>query len=124
MNELWPPCVADADSIILLFCFFRLSFFFLLFSSPNLSGRRLPYFYTRCGPNANLECRSEMCCTRLAGNAWRKKSPKIGYLRTIVFFDYNFSGWILYGSFEFCVAVCSRSSSAWRFLEHIFHKVG
>ena len=29
---LWPPCVADADTIFLS-CFF----FFLLFSSPNLS---------------------------------------------------------------------------------------
>jgi len=54
---------------------FLLSFFF--FSSPNLSGRRLsqrlqsgclPYFYTRCDPSANLGCRSQMCCTRLAGN--------------------------------------------------------
>jgi len=30
-----------------------------------------------CGPSANLECRSEMCCTRLAGNARPKKSPKL-----------------------------------------------
>jgi len=29
------------------------------------------------------ECRSEMCCTRLAGNARRKKSPKIHHLRII-----------------------------------------
>jgi len=35
----------------------------------------LPYFHTWCGPSANLECRSEMCCTRLAGNTGRKKSP-------------------------------------------------
>jgi len=54
------------------------SFFLLLlsfFSSPNLSGRRLDvyiaYFYTWCSPSANLECRSEVCCTRLAGNAGR-----------------------------------------------------
>ena len=33
----------------------------------------LPYFHTWCGPSANLECRSEMCCTRLAGNTGRKK---------------------------------------------------
>ena len=26
-------------------------------------------------PSANLECMSEMCCTRLAGNTGRKKSP-------------------------------------------------
>jgi len=60
---------------------FLSSFFFFLsfFSSPNLSGRRLdvclPYFHTWCGPSANLECRSEMCCMRLAGNTGRKKSP-------------------------------------------------
>jgi len=49
--------------------------FFLLFSSPNLSGRRLDVdhtFHTWCGHSANLECRSEMCCTRLAGNSGRK----------------------------------------------------
>jgi len=34
-------------------------------------------------PSANLECKSEMCCTRLAGNAGRKKSPKIRHLHTI-----------------------------------------
>jgi len=28
-----------------------------------------------CGLSANLECRSEMCCARLAGNAGPKKSP-------------------------------------------------
>jgi len=36
----------------------------------------LPYLYIWCGPSANLEIRSEMCCTRLAGNAGPKKSPK------------------------------------------------
>jgi len=61
---LWPPCVADADIIFLPSGFF----FFYLFSSPNLSGRRLdlPYFHISCGLSANLECRSETCCTRLA----------------------------------------------------------
>ena len=43
-------------------------FFFLYFSSRNLRGRRLgvPYFHTWCGLSANLECRSETCCARLA----------------------------------------------------------
>ena len=54
-------------------------FFFFFFSSPNLSRRRLDVYRTStqswCGPSANLECRSEMCCTRLAGNTGRKKSP-------------------------------------------------
>ena len=34
----------------------------------------LPYFYTWRGLSANLECRSETCCTRLAANTGRKKS--------------------------------------------------
>jgi len=34
----------------------------------------IPCFYTLCGPSANLECRSEMCCAPLAGNAGPKKS--------------------------------------------------
>jgi len=30
----------------------------------------------RCGPSVNLECKYEMYCTRLVGNAGPKKSPK------------------------------------------------
>jgi len=37
---LWPPCVADAG-IIFLPCGF-----FFLFSSPNLSGRRVDVYHT------------------------------------------------------------------------------
>jgi len=51
---------------------------FLLSSSfPHLIsavGDCLPYFHTWCGLSANLECRSEMCCTWLAGNAGTKKN--------------------------------------------------
>jgi len=36
----------------------------------------IAYFCTWCGPIANLESRSEMCCTRLAVNAGRKKIAK------------------------------------------------
>jgi len=43
----------------------------------------LPYFYTWCGLSANLECRSEMCYTRLAGNTWRKNAAKNRHLGTI-----------------------------------------
>jgi len=43
----------------------------------------LRYFYTWCGCSPNLECRSEVCCRRLAGNAGPKKSPKIRHLGTI-----------------------------------------
>ena len=35
------------------------------------------------GPSANLECRSEMCCTRLAANAGPKKVAKNRHLGTI-----------------------------------------
>jgi len=68
---------------------FYVSFFY---SSPNLSGHRLDvyhtsYFHTWCGPSANLECRSEMCCTRLAGNTgqkkWCKKSPSAHHRTTL-----------------------------------------
>jgi len=61
--------------------------FFLLFSSPILSGCRLDVYHTstRCGLSANLECRSEICCTRLAENTgcknYAKKSPS-GHHRT------------------------------------------
>jgi len=49
------------------------------------------YFDTWCGPSANLECRFEMCCARLAGNAAPKKIAKkwpSGHHRT------NLSGYI------------------------------
>ena len=39
-------------------------------------------------------------------------------------FDYNFQWLNLGWQFESCVAVCSRSSWEWRFIEDIFHKVG
>jgi len=58
--SLWPPCIADAE-IIFLSCFF-LSFF-LLFSSPNLSGHRLDVCHTSTHGvaivqiyNAGLKC--------------------------------------------------------------------
>jgi len=38
---------------------------------------------TRRGPSANLECRSEMCCSRLAANTGRKKVAKNRHLGTI-----------------------------------------
>jgi len=61
------------------------SFFFLFFfaySQRSYTGC-LPYFHTWFRLSANIECRSEMCCTRLAENTGRKNSPKIRHLRTI-----------------------------------------
>ena len=43
----------------------------------------LPYFYTWCGLSANLECRSEMCCTCLAENTGHKNDAKNRDLGTI-----------------------------------------
>ena len=66
-------------AIIFLPCdFYLLSFF----PSPNLSCRKLDVYHTStvhtwCGLSANLECMSEMCCTRLAENTGRRNDAKI-----------------------------------------------
>ena len=74
-----------------LFCsfFFYVSVFYLLsssfplaYSQPSQTGC-LPYFHTWWGLSANLECRSETCCSRLAGNTGCKTSPKSCRLGTI-----------------------------------------
>jgi len=62
------------------------SVFFLLFSSPKLSGLKyycLPYLYIWCGLSANLKCRSEKCYTRLARNAGRKNSQSAHHRTTL-----------------------------------------
>ena len=43
----------------------------------------LQYLHTWYGLSANLRCRSETCCTALAANTGRKKSPKSRHLGTI-----------------------------------------
>ena len=74
----WQPGVADADIIFLLCGFFYL---FLSFCFPRLISAvagwtsTTAYFHTWCGLSANLGCRSETCCTRLAVNTGRKTSP-------------------------------------------------
>ena len=60
------------------------SFFFFLAQSRGSEIGCLPYFHTWCGLSVNLGCRSETCCTWLAANVGRKKSPKSRHLRTIV----------------------------------------
>jgi len=67
--------------------YFFSSIFFI--SSPNLSGRRVDVYHTCtawCGLSANLECRSEMCSTRLAWNTRRKNDAKNRRLGTIAQF--------------------------------------
>jgi len=56
--------------------------FFLPYSQPSQIAC-LPYFHTWCGISANLECRSEMCCTRLGENIGCKNYAKNPHLRTI-----------------------------------------
>ena len=79
---LWLRCIADAD-IIFSSCafFFLLSVFFfsLAYSQPPQIGC-LPYFHTWCGLSANLGCRSETYCTRLAENRGRKNHHKFAIL--------------------------------------------
>jgi len=55
---------------------------------PQLQSGCLPYFYTWCGLSANLECRSEIYCTWLAGNTRRKNDAKIAIWAP----SYNFVG--------------------------------
>ena len=72
------------------------SFFLLLLFARLISVAQigcLPYLHTWCGLIANLECRSEMCCTRLAGNSRRKNDPKNCCLCTIARRT-SLSGWI------------------------------
>ena len=62
---------------------FLSSIFFFFYSSPNLSGCRLDVCHYMMCLSANLECRFEMWCTRLAGNTGRKNDAKNRHLRTI-----------------------------------------
>ena len=67
-----------ADHYIFALWFLLLSFFFfprLISAVADWMSTILPHVW--CGLNANLECRCETCCTRLAENTGRKKSPKI-----------------------------------------------
>ena len=70
------------------FSFFRSSFFFA-FSEPSHIGC-LRYFHTWCGLSANLGCRTEMCCTRLAEiqDAKNAQNSPSGHHRT------NLSGYV------------------------------
>ena len=74
---LWSP-YGIGQTIIFLPCMVSSSIFiFFLAESQSSQIGCLPYFHTWCGLSANFRCLSETCCTRLAENARRKKSPKI-----------------------------------------------
>ena len=81
---LWSPYVIG-HTIIFSSCGFYLSIFYLFF--PRLISAVGDWMSTVlrqwCGPSANLECRSETCCARLAGNTGRKKVAKNRNLGTI-----------------------------------------
>jgi len=71
------------QTIIYLPCYFYLLSFFiprLISAAADWMSTILPHMVWPC---ANLECRSEMCCTRLAGNTRRKNDAKYRHLRTI-----------------------------------------
>jgi len=68
--------------VVSFFYLLSIFVFFLALSQRSQVGC-LPYFETWSGPSANLECRSERCCKRLAANAGPKKVAKNHYLGTI-----------------------------------------
>ena len=69
---------------ILSFVLLLSSFFFFLALSQLPQIGCLPYFHTWCGLSANLRCRPETCCKRLAENAGRKEVAKNRHLGTVV----------------------------------------
>ena len=82
------PLTEFCRAIIFLPCSFFLSIFYLFF--PRLISAATDWMstihmstYTWPGPSVNLECRSEMCCSRLAANTGRKKSPSRHHRTTL-----------------------------------------
>ena len=61
-----------------IFVLFLLLSFFLVFSSPDLSGRRLDVYHTSAHGVALVRiCMLEMCRTQFAGNTGRKNYAEI-----------------------------------------------
>jgi len=67
---LWSPYVIGQTVIFLLCDFYLSSFFPHLISA--VGDWMSAILHTWCGLSVNLECMSEMCCTRLAENTGRK----------------------------------------------------
>jgi len=82
LSSLWLPSVADAG-IIFLSCFLFVLFF------PHLISVVGDWMSTILLHSANLECRSVMCCTRLAGYVGPKNSPSGHHHTTLL--DYIFA---------------------------------
>ena len=112
----YDPCGIGQAIIFLPFGFCFSSFFLPFLTSPNLRGRRVDVYRTS---SANLECRSEMCRTRLAGNTSPKISPKIRQIfaalrrRRHLYLAGRPSRWALAHSLVFtsfsCLEVCDMS---------------
>jgi len=84
---LWSPCEIR-QTIIFSSCGFYLLSNYLLFLFPCLISAAARWISTILRHivwpySANLECRSETCCTALAANTGRKKSSKSRHLGTI-----------------------------------------
>jgi len=75
--------LCNRGGIIFLPCSFFPSIFFFLFFPRLISAEAGWMSTTWCGPSANLECRSERCCTRLAADAGPKNVAKNRHLGTI-----------------------------------------
>ena len=75
--------IGQAGHYIFMLLFLFSSIFLFLAKSQRSEIRCLLYFDTWCGPSANLECRSERRCTRLAANAGHKNVAKNRHLGTI-----------------------------------------
>ena len=84
----WPPY--GIGQAIIFFALWFLSFILLFF--PRLISAAADWMSTILphmvwfGLSANLECRSEMCCMRLAENAGHKNRPKIRHLGAVAQF--------------------------------------
>jgi len=80
---LWSPYVIG-QTIIFLGCnFYLLSFFFPRLISVATDWMSTILLHMAWPYSANLECRSEMCCSWLAANTGRKKVAKNRHLGTI-----------------------------------------
>ena len=89
--------LCNRQAIIFCLWFFSSIFFYLSFFPRLISaaaGLMSTVLDAWCGPSANLECRSERCCTRLAAKAGPKKSPKSGIWES----SHNFVGLYIFAA--------------------------
>jgi len=119
-NRAWRPLYFHpvVSSIFLLLSFFPR----LISAVADWMSTILPHMVWPCGPSVNLECRSEMWCARLAGNAGPKKSPKNCHLVLYILlsitlylpaFQWNaVSTWL-------CLTVYELIFSSWQGTKHV-----